>query len=112
MFNDFLDQISLDGVKLVTFCPICDEHHKNIDAKILEERGNNYLVYLKCKKCNSSIVSLIANSGAGVNSINMIVDLVEDEVLKFKDFKAINSDDVIAVHQFLNQESGMQKLNR
>ncbi|MBI4652976.1 hypothetical protein HY750_01875 [Candidatus Kuenenbacteria bacterium] len=100
---NFLNQLPLDGLKMISFCPICNEHHKLIEAKILEEKNNNHLIYLKCKKCNSSIVSLVAADGFGINSVGLVVDLTAEDVLKFKNSPVINSDDVILTHQFLEE---------
>jgi transcription elongation factor Elf1 len=102
--SNFLNQLPLDGLKIISFCPICNEHHKLIEAKILEEKDRNHLIYLKCKKCNSSIVSLVTSDGMGINSIGLVTDLTAEDVLKFKNYPAISSDDVILIHQFLEEK--------
>ncbi|MEK7166852.1 MAG: hypothetical protein AAB732_00325 [Patescibacteria group bacterium] len=112
MSENFLNQIPLEGLKLIAFCPICNEHHKLVEGKILKAKDNNHLIYLKCKKCYSSIVSLVFADGLGINSVGLVVDLTEEDVLKFKDSSVITNDDVISTYQFFNQTGEMQKLNQ
>jgi len=109
MSNNFLSQLPLEELKLISFCPICNEHHKLVEAKILEEKDNNYLIYLKCKKCQSSIITLATHNGMGINSVGLVVDLTVEDVLKFKDFPVINSDDVILTYQFLEEKQIVNK---
>ncbi|PKL72736.1 hypothetical protein CVV26_00550 [Candidatus Kuenenbacteria bacterium HGW-Kuenenbacteria-1] len=105
MSNNFLNQISLEVLKKISFCPICNEHHKLIEVKILEEKGNKHLIYSKCKKCYSSIVSLVTTDNLGVNSVGLVTDLIESDVLKFKNSSIVNNDDVILVHQSFFQKN-------
>jgi hypothetical protein len=40
----------------------------------------------------------------GINSIGLVTDLTAEDVLKFKNYPAISSDDVILIHQFLEEK--------
>ena len=93
-----------DNTTLITHCPVCSLRYEPLEAKILDEGSNAHLVYIKCQNCHSSILAVIMASNFGLSSVGLITDLSGDDVLKFRDVEAISYDDVIEVHQFLNQE--------
>ncbi|MFA5029462.1 MAG: hypothetical protein WC518_01775 [Patescibacteria group bacterium] len=100
-FNRFLD----DGLKIVANCPVCHYHYNPGEAKVLEENEGAHLIYLKCRRCYSAILVLIMANNFGISSVGLITDLDSHEVMKFKAAKETNSDDVLSVHQLLENNS-------
>ena len=110
MFNSgqFLPYFSGgDDLRIIPHCPVCDSPYQNLKTKILEEKDDGYLVYIKCQKCLNSVVSFITNSANGVNSISLITDLSTADIIKFKDSEGVTSDDVIEIHQLLKSDNNL-----
>lgn len=93
-----------DNPTLITNCPVCNVRFDPLEARVIKERENAHLVYIKCRHCSSAILAVIVANSSGISSVGLITDLSSDDVLKFESVPAINCDDVIEVHQFLNQE--------
>ncbi|PIS42824.1 MAG: hypothetical protein COT24_01440 [Candidatus Kerfeldbacteria bacterium CG08_land_8_20_14_0_20_40_16] len=93
-----------EGLKLISYCPLCNTQYNPLAAKILEEREDAHLIHIECRRCNSSIVALILTGGIGVSSVGLITDLTSDDVLKFKDADDLNLDDVLDFHEALQKD--------
>ena len=102
-FGHIFDE-SLDNIKVVSNCPVCNTKYYSADAKILEERENGHLVHIQCKKCKSNVIALILASGVGISSVSLVTDLTSDDVLKFKDQNPISFDTVIELHNALSRD--------
>ncbi|MFH1226130.1 MAG: hypothetical protein V1684_02525 [bacterium] len=93
-----------EGLKLINYCPVCQNRYEQLEAKILEEREDACLIHLKCRRCSSSVVALVIANVLGVTSVGLITDLASEEVLKFKNLTPIGADEVIGIHQFLSAD--------
>jgi len=105
-FNYFSNEI-----KFIQECPVCHTPRRVIKASVLEEGETNRLIYLTCPACQSSIIMLISLGVFGVDSIGLLTDLLPLEVLKFKDTGLIGSNDLLDLHQILNNNSLLSALN-
>jgi hypothetical protein len=76
-----------------------------MEARVVDERDDKHLMHIRCKKCAHSILALVLTSGMGVSSMGLLTDLTFDDVLRFRDASAIEVDDVIAFHDFLEKRS-------
>lgn len=94
---------SLDNLKFVSYCPLCNSAYNPLEAKILEERDDAHLVHVRCRNCQSAIVALIVSGGLGVSSIGLVTDLSAEDVVHFKNEEPITIDDVLALHEELKQ---------
>ncbi len=94
---------SLDNLKFVSYCPLCNSAYNPLEAKILEERENAHLVHVRCRNCQSAIVALIVSGGLGVSSIGLVTDLSAEDVLRFKHEDPITIDDVLELHEELKE---------
>ena len=97
--------ISSEGLRFISYCPLCEASYNPLRARVLEERDDAHLVHIQCARCGSSIVALIMNSGLGLTSVGLVTDLTGDDVLRFKDEISLTGDDVLDVHQVLFPES-------
>ena len=96
-FFNFLDE----NLQIISRCPVCNNKHRPIEAKILEEKEDARLIYIKCRFCQASVLAVILAGNVGIISLGIVTDLDSDEVLKFKARSGVTSDDVLEVHQFL-----------
>ncbi|MFA4936670.1 MAG: hypothetical protein WC575_00030 [Patescibacteria group bacterium] len=87
--------------KLISYCPLCEKSYNPLKARILDEKDGAHLVHLQCGECGSSIVALILTSTLGITSVGLVTDLTSEDVMKFKDYNQINSNEVINFHQLL-----------
>lgn len=93
-----------EGLKLISYCPLCNMQYNPLSAKILDERDDAHLVHVECRKCGSLIVALVLTGGIGISSVGLVTDLTSDDVLKFKDVEDVQLDDVIELHAALGQD--------
>lgn len=96
-----------DSQALMSHCPVCNSKFNPLEAKVLEERENSYLIHVKCQHCDSFILAIIVAGAMGISSIGLLTDLSAEDVSKFKKHLPISWDDVIEAHQQLTQEKAI-----
>lgn len=84
-----------DFLKLISFCPFCETRYNPPKPRVLEERGEFYLLYSKCPNCNGSTIALVFAGVGGVFAVNIITDLSDSEVLAFRKKRVLLEDDVL-----------------
>ncbi len=92
---------SLDNLKVISYCPLCNTHYNPNEAKILEEKEGAHLIHIACGKCKSSIVAVIITGGIGVSSVGLITDLTARDVQRFKQSNPISEDDVLTAYELI-----------
>lgn len=93
------------GLKLISYCPLCHMHYSIRDAKVLEESEDTHLMHVVCRRCSSSIIVLMLSGELGVSSVGMVTDLTSEDVLKFKDTQTVEADDVLKLHVALQEDN-------
>ena len=104
------DNLPEEGLKNIAYCPVCHYHYNPIQAKVLEEGNGAHLIYVKCSRCQSSILALILAGSFGISSVGLITDLNSYEVSKFCRLPQINSNDVIKVYEKLEFEKSLKRI--
>lgn len=100
-----------EGVKLISYCPLCESSYNPHEAKVLGEKDDSHLLHIQCGRCLNAIIALVLISSVGVSSVGLVTDLSFDEVNRFKEAQPITTDDVIEVHDLLqNQSAFFQRL--
>ena len=99
-----------EGLKLISYCPLCNMQYNPLSAKILDERDDAHLVHVECRRCGSLIVALVLTGGIGISSVGLVTDLTSDDVLKFKDVGSVQMDDVIELHSLLEEDQLLPNL--
>ncbi len=92
---------------LITECPVCKSQKKHLEIDFLEDESDEYLTYVKCKKCFTRFVGIINIEPMGINTVGFATDLKKDEVIKFRQGERVNEDDILNLHQILEN----QKIN-
>ena len=90
-----------EGVKLVSYCPLCEASYNPEEAKVLGENHDSHLMHIRCGNCSNAVLALVLVSGVGVSSVGMVTDLAHDEVDRFKQGDSVSTDDVIDMHRML-----------
>ena len=93
-----------EGVKLISYCPLCETSYNPREARVLGEKDDSHLLHIRCDRCSNAIIALVLISAVGVSSVGLVTDLGFDEVHRFKESKAISTDDVIETHHLLQNE--------
>ena len=96
-----------EGVKLISYCPLCETSYNPQEARVLGEKEDSHLLHIQCGRCSNAIIALVLISSVGVSSVGLVTDLAYDEVNRFKEAKPVSTDDVIEAHHLLQNESLM-----
>ena len=87
-----------DGLRLVSYCPVCETRYNAMEAQVLGNDGETHLLHVQCRKCQNSILALVLVNQVGASSVGLLTDLTYEDVLQFKDNSAITVNDVIDIH--------------
>lgn len=98
MSNEHRSNLWDDGLKLVSYCPVCETRYNPMEARMLGEDGDTHLLHIRCHKCTNQVLALVLVNQVGVSSIGVITDLSFDDVMRFKSADKITVDDVIKTH--------------
>lgn len=101
-----------EGLKLISFCPVCETRYNLMGAHVLGQEGDTQLLHVQCRKCQNSILALVLVNQSGASSVGLLTDLSYDDVLRFKNSRAICIDDVVEAHTFFNTTSWQLALGR
>jgi len=93
-----------EGVKLISYCPLCESSYNPQAARVLGEKEDSHLLHIECGNCANAIIALVLISSVGVSSVGLVTDLRFDEVHRFKHATPISTDDVIEAHHLLQDE--------
>ena len=104
--HPFLDE----NLKLVSYCPLCENRYNLLEARVLEENETASLIYIRCRNCQSSILALIFNNQTGVGSVGLVTDLTADEVMKYRSGEGVTENDALDLYQVLQKTDSMLEL--
>jgi hypothetical protein len=96
-----------EGVKLISYCPLCESSYNPESTQVLGEKEDSHLMHIRCGNCSNAILALVLVSSVGVSSVGLVTDLDYHEVNRFKSAPSISTDDVIDIHHALQDEKEM-----
>lgn len=96
-----------EGVKLISYCPLCESSYNPREARVLGEKDDSHLLHIQCGNCSNAIIALVLISSVGVSSVGLVTDLAFDEVNRYKEAAAVSTDDVIEAHHLLKDEDSL-----
>lgn len=99
-----------EGLRIISQCPMCNTTYNPLSAEVLSRKDNAQLMFKRCKKCSSSILTLVVAGVIGVSSMGLITDLTSDDVLKFQNGSKMNGDDAINIHEAVKDRKFILKL--
>ncbi len=98
-----------DGLRLVSYCPVCETRYLSMEAQLLAENGGTRLLHVRCRKCQHSILALVLVNQVGASSVGLLTDLSYEDVLKFRSNRLVSVNDVIDTHTALENGSWLKK---
>jgi transcription elongation factor Elf1 len=100
---------SLDHLKPLMRCPVCNKKYAPAKALLLEEQENHSVLHMTCPACGVSTVVFVSASQWGVVSMGVLTDLEGTEARNLFRNEAISTDQVIEMHNFLKEFKGSAK---
>lgn len=101
-----MKQPLLDNLKSLIHCPVCNKEYRPAKMLLLNQEDKRSTLHLTCEACHASSLVYVSMSPVGVVSMGVLTDLEQSEAKRLIKAKALSSDDVLGVHQFLKQEKG------
>ena len=93
------------SLKLVQKCPVCARDYADGKIDILGENERSFLAYLTCGHCFSNIIVRVMTMPHGLIGNAILTDLTATEVMDFSLEPEIISDNVLEIHQLINQDN-------
>ncbi|USN53163.1 MAG: hypothetical protein H6760_03235 [Candidatus Nomurabacteria bacterium] len=90
----------------LSHCPLCQAFYQPSTSRILVTSEDAHLIHLECTRCGSSVLAIIVASMVGVSSVGLLTDLTAEDVMKFRLGKEIDANDVLDVHEWVQDASG------
>lgn len=91
-------------MKLNGRCPICQAMYDFQKLQILGEQDQSILVFLECPVCQASILSILSMDPRGMSAQGMVTDLTSEEVMDINELEPVEADDVLAIHELLEED--------
>lgn len=92
--------------KYLGSCPVCGSSFQGRQTEILNRREGLSQVYAQCSECKSSIVIFVLRNAIGfITTIGMLTDMTKKDILRFGKMEPLTSDDVLELHQMLEEEN-------
>lgn len=99
-----------EGLKLVSYCPVCETRYLPMEARMLGRDGETHLLHVQCRKCQHAILAFVLVNRSGASSVGLLTDLSYEDVLAFRSNSAVSLNDVIDSHAFLRGDTLVAKL--
>ncbi|MCX6715280.1 MAG: hypothetical protein NTX72_05725 [Candidatus Uhrbacteria bacterium] len=91
------------GLRLVSYCPVCEIRSKSMNARTLAAQGETKLMHIQCHKCQNAFLALVLVNQVGASSVGLLTDLAYDDVVRFRSHADVSVNDVIGIHEQLEQ---------
>ncbi|MDD5288624.1 MAG: hypothetical protein PHY28_05875 [Dehalococcoidales bacterium] len=85
-------------------CTACGQNYLMRDVKILGNHQDLWFLQVSCSSCHSRYI--IAAVIRQDKNLEIISDLTDAELPRFKNSRSLNADDVLDMHAFLNDFDG------
>ena len=85
-------------------CGSCGQHYEESNIDVIDHSEELWFLRVLCSSCN--VKSLVAAIIREDTKAEVITDLTEAELDKFKDIDEVRADDVLDMHNFLHDFDG------
>jgi len=92
-----------DGLKLVSYCPVCETRYTPTRAHMLGKDGETRLLHVTCVSCKHAVLALVLVNEIGASSVGVLTDLCVDDVYRFHALDPVSINEVIDVHTFCEE---------
>lgn len=97
-------QRSMEGLRLVSVCPLCSSKNASTQSHVIDVHEDTSLVHLSCGKCRRKILVQFRMSTVGVQCVGIVTDLSLEDARRLMKDRSVDIDDVLDVHEALNDE--------
>lgn len=87
-------------------CPVCNSQRDNLFYAPIGHDGSRTAIYVSCEKCLASMLFFITQNDVGVMVMGALTDVSVDEAKDFFGASSVSDDDVIDIHEYLNNFEG------
>lgn len=94
---------TIQSLRLVSYCPVCEIRSKSMMARTLGTQGETKLMHIKCHKCQNAFLALVLVNQVGASSVGLLTDLAYEDVMRFRSHADVSVNDVIFMHEKLAQ---------
>lgn len=101
-----------EGIKLISFCPVCETRYNSTEARLLGEQAETHFLHVQCRKCKHAVLALVVVNQVGASSVGLLTDLSYDDLVRMKTGQKVSVDDVIEVHQWFKSVNSEFELGR
>ncbi len=85
-------------------CSSCGQHYESYDIDVLGHNEDIWFLQVRCSHCHTQ--SLVAAIIKETRMPKVVSDLTKAEMDKLRHFVLVNADDVLSMHEFLNEFDG------
>lgn len=100
-----------EHLRIISSCPVCNGRYAPGVMRVLEEKNDAHLVYLKCRRCQASVLAVVLANQLGVSSVGLVTDLDSADVLRVRRYATVTADDVLDVHAALTSDGFLRHVN-
>jgi hypothetical protein len=93
-----------EGLRLMNQCPLCKQQHTSETANILVKKNDTHLVHITCPFCHNAILAVIVVTPMGLSSVGMVTDLQAADVLRLRNDRAIDEDELLNFYILLKNK--------
>ncbi len=97
-------------IRLISHCPLCHAFYQPTAAKLVAEHEDRHLVHLECGSCGGAIIAVVIANTLGIQSVGLVTDLSRDDLLRLQSGTAVGPNDVIDLHEYLDQNRNFLNL--
>jgi hypothetical protein len=87
------------------FCPNCSKRYNGAKANVVDGHDGFLVIHVTCPNCQTSVISSISLTGAGIAAVGMLTDLTKEDLGILRRRKTVTIDDAIEMYEFLNQRA-------
>jgi hypothetical protein len=85
-------------------CGTCGQHYQESDINVIEHNEELWFLRVTCSSCHARcLVAAIIREGG---KAEVITDLTEAELERFRDLDVVRADDVLDMHNYLKDFNG------
>lgn len=85
-------------------CSVCGQRYETGNVHVLGHQDDLWFLSVACSSCHTQgLVAAVIREG---KPAQLVTDLTQEELAKFRDSEAVGIDDVLDIHNFLKNFGG------
>lgn len=91
--------------RLIVECPLCHASYQEDGVRVIGESPGGKLFHCTCGACGRSMMALMRENTGYVSTVGLVTDQNVEDAMRLSERPAISSDECIAAHILLEEES-------